>query len=124
MSYLTTTNLIKLIIDNKATKIELWATWNRQSEVGLSLKIIHVEIGTQRNMPIFVKHGTDPMYLHYIVLNIGLYILHKYVHVQKYVLSRMAIRVLLDFKRYLTAVLFETGAKSVPTKSRNPTICG
>ena len=99
MSYLTTTNLIKLIIDNKATKIELWATWNRRSEVGLSLKIIHVEIGTQRNMPIFVKHGTDPMYLHYIVLNIGLYILHMFKSM--YLLSRMAIRVLLDFKRYL-----------------------
>ena len=70
MSYLTTTNLIKLIIDNKATKIELWATWNRRSKVRLSLKIIHVEIGTQRNMPIFVKHmGRFPMYLHYIVLN-------------------------------------------------------
>ena len=27
-------------------------------------------------------------------------------------------------KSLLTAVLFETGAKSVPTKSRNPTICG
>ena len=26
--------------------------------------------------------------------------------------------------KYLTAVLFETGAKSVTTKSRNPTICG
>ena len=87
MSYLTTTNLIKLIIDNKATKIELWATWNRRSKVGLSLKIIHVEIGTQRNMPIFVKHGTDPMYLHYIVLNIGLYILHMYMFKSMYYLE-------------------------------------
>ena len=25
---------------------------------------------------------------------------------------------------YLTAVFFETGAMPVPTKSRNPTICG
>ena len=30
----------------------------------------------------------------------------------------------LSSGNYLTAVLFETGAKSVPTKSRNPTVCG
>ena len=29
-----------------------------------------------------------------------------------------------SFLNTLTAVLFETGAKSVPTKSQNPTICG
>ena len=69
MSYLTTTNLIKLIIDNKATKIELWATWNRRSKVRLSLKIIHVEIGTQRNMPIFVKHGADSPPGHVLTLH-------------------------------------------------------
>ena len=28
------------------------------------------------------------------------------------------------FKRPLTAVFFETGAMPVPTKWRNPTICG
>ena len=84
MSYLTTTNLIKLIIDNKATKIELWATWNRRSEVRLSLKIIHVEIGTQRNMPIFVKHGADSpctyttLFGIYDVIYLGTMYMYKY----------------------------------------------
>ena len=68
-----------------------------------------------------------------MTLKSSLYLLPKFSRVPFTIvlisrISTMVNGTLLNFsKRYgddLTAVFFETGAMPVPTKSRNPTICG